>query len=95
MLKNKAKLFKAMGDETRLKIIQSLLGGERCACSIVPLVGRAQPTVSQHLKVLLQSGILSSRRQKTNIWYKLKSKEAAKIMKVLGIKKLFVKRDKC
>ncbi len=87
MLKENAALLKALGDETRLKILQSLLDGERCACSIVPLCGKAQPTVSQHLKVLLQCGILTSRRDGTNIWYKLKSPEAAKIMEILRISK--------
>jgi ArsR family transcriptional regulator len=95
VLKEKALLLKALGDPTRLKIIQSLLNGERCACSIVPLCGKAQPTVSQHLKVLLNSGILQSRRVGVNIWYKLKSPQAARILEVLKISKIRGKKESC
>jgi ArsR family transcriptional regulator len=95
MLKHKALLLKALGDETRLKIVQSLMGGERCACSIVPMSGKAQPTVSQHLKVLLSSGVLQSRRDGVNIWYKLKSREAALVLKALKIKKTAGKGGRC
>ncbi|MCL6089148.1 MAG: metalloregulator ArsR/SmtB family transcription factor [Candidatus Marsarchaeota archaeon] len=95
MLKRKARLLKALSDETRLKIVQALLGGEMCACTLVPASGKAQPTVSQHLKVLLQSGILESRRDGVNIWYKLKSPEAARIMDVLRIPKTSRKGADC
>jgi ArsR family transcriptional regulator len=82
------KLLKALADETRVKIIQCLLGGERCACAIVPAVGKAQPTVSQHLKILEEAGILESRRKGVNIWYMIRSEEAIRIMKILDIKKI-------
>jgi ArsR family transcriptional regulator len=95
MLKENALLFKALGDETRLKIVQSLLGGERCACSIVPLSGKAQPTVSQHLKVLLSSGILQSRREGVNIWYKLHNPQAARVLGAIGIRKKAGKGGRC
>jgi DNA-binding transcriptional ArsR family regulator len=58
----KIKLLKAMGDETRIKILQYLLNGEKCACTIVPFIGKAQPTVSQHLKILVEAGILDVQR---------------------------------
>ena len=50
IMKEKVKLLKALADETRIKILQCLLNGEHCACSVVPFVGKAQPTVSQHLR---------------------------------------------
>jgi len=93
-MSEKVRLLKALGDETRIKILQHLLDGEKCACSIVPFVGKAQPTVSQHLKILEEAGVLESRREGVNIWYKLKSREAKQIMKVLGIKKI-KSRTKC
>ncbi len=86
-MKNKSKLLKALGDEVRLKIVQHLLDGEKCACSIVPFAGKAQPTVSSHLKILLEAGVLEQRREGVNIWYKLKSKNAIQIMKILGMRK--------
>jgi ArsR family transcriptional regulator len=82
------KLLKALADETRIKIVQCLLDGERCACAIVPAVGKAQPTVSQHLKILEEAGVLESRRKGINIWYKISSDQAIQIMKILDIQKI-------
>lgn len=87
-VQEKIKLLKALADETRIKIIQCLMDGERCACGIVPAVGKAQPTVSQHLKILEEAGILESRRKGTNIWYKIQSDQAFQIMKILNIPKI-------
>ncbi len=84
------KLLKALADETRIKIVQCLMGGERCACAIVPAVGKAQPTVSQHLKILEEAGILESRKKGVNIWYKIRSDQAIQIMKILKIQKIEV-----
>jgi len=91
-MKNEVKILKALADETRIRIIQCLLDGEKCACSVVPNVNKAQPTVSQHLKILEEAGIVESRRVGTNIWYKIKSKKARQIMEILNIKKMKDKR---
>jgi DNA-binding transcriptional ArsR family regulator len=87
-MKDKIKLLKALGDETRIKIVQYLLNGEQCACTIVPYIGKAQPTVSQHLKILEEAGILEVRRQGVNLLYKIKSREAVRILKILDIQKM-------
>lgn len=88
------RLLKALGDETRIKIVQLLLDGEKCACRLVPAAGKAQPTVSRHLKILEEAGVLESRRVGVNIWYKIKSGEARKILKMLGIGKLQIKEPR-
>lgn len=82
------KLLKALSDETRIKIIQCLLDGEQCACAVVPFIGKDQPTVSLHPKILEEAGILEFRREGVNIWYKIKSKEDVQIMNILGIQKI-------
>lgn len=87
-MKEKIKLLKALSDETRIKIVQCLMSGEQCACAIVPFIGKAQPTVSQHLKILEEAEILESRREGVNIWYRIKSKEAIQIMKILDIQRI-------
>jgi len=81
----KVKLLKALSDETRIKILQCLLDGEQCACSVVPTVGKSQSTISQHLRMLKEAGVVESRRDGVNIWYKIKSKKALQIMEFLDI----------
>jgi len=86
---NKSLLFKALGDETRFKIVSILLGGEKCACVIPKLVNRAQPTVSLQLKYLTNLGILSSRRDGKMILYKIGDQRICDLIKLsnnLGMK---------
>lgn len=61
-----AKLFKALSDEHRLKIIDLLSCGERCACDLLPHFQFSQPTLSHHMKVLIESGLVVSR--KVGVW---------------------------
>ncbi|HMK46906.1 MAG TPA: metalloregulator ArsR/SmtB family transcription factor [Methanocella sp.] len=86
----KIKLLKAMGDETRIKILQYLLNGEKCACTIVPFIGKAQPTVSQHLKILVEAGALDVRRDGVKMLYKIKDDNVVRIMEVLDIPRMEV-----
>jgi len=84
----KVKLLSALSNETRLQILQYLLNGELCACSIYPLTKKAQSTISGHLRILEEADIVESRRDGINIWYKIKNKEAVQIMKILNIQKI-------
>lgn len=85
---SRIKLLKALADETRIKIVQCLLDGEKCACAIVPAVGKAQPTVSQHLRILEEAGVLESRRKGVNIWYKIRSDQTIQIMHIMDFQKI-------
>jgi ArsR family transcriptional regulator, arsenate/arsenite/antimonite-responsive transcriptional repressor len=60
-----AKLAKALGDPVRLQLVDVLRkhAGKVCVCELVPLFDLAQPTVSHHLKVLREAGIVGSERQ--------------------------------
>lgn len=89
-MEKEIKLLKAMADETRIKILQYLLNGEQCACTIVPFIGKAQPTVSQHLKILVEAGILDMRRDGTSIFYRIKNAQAVRIMGILGIQRMHI-----
>ncbi|MGH2429743.1 MAG: ArsR/SmtB family transcription factor [Candidatus Limnocylindria bacterium] len=65
-------LLSAMADATRLSILRQLgeAGGEAiCACDFTECCNVTQPTISHHLKVLREAGILISERRGTNIWY--------------------------
>jgi ArsR family transcriptional regulator, arsenate/arsenite/antimonite-responsive transcriptional repressor len=67
------KLFKALGDETRLEIVGLLAaaGTELCACDIESHFQLSQPTISHHLKILREAGLLTGERRGTWIYYAL------------------------
>ena len=60
---NNARVFKAFGDETRLRILSLLQSGEKCACVLVESVNVTQPTLSHHMRVLVDSGIVTARKE--------------------------------
>lgn len=63
-----ALMLKALGDETRVKIFALLSGGELCACKILEKFAFTQPTLSYHMKILSESGLVKSRRD--GVWMK-------------------------
>jgi len=69
------RLFKALADRHRLQILNCLLqSGEEsvCVCEFQPLLGIKQPTVSHHLKQLVEAGLLERERRGTYAYYRLK-----------------------
>jgi len=58
-----ARWFHALSDETRLRIVELLRGGECCVCDLQDSVGAAQSRLSFHLKVLREAGLVNDRRQ--------------------------------
>jgi ArsR family transcriptional regulator len=86
MLDNKVKFFKALGDETRLTIISYLLEHSYCACDFSSLTKKDQTTVSKHLKVLVEVGILKYEKQGRNIIYSIKNREIECLLISLGIR---------
>jgi DNA-binding transcriptional ArsR family regulator len=85
-MKNEVKILKALADETRLKIVLSIGDDEICACELVPFTKKAQPTVSQHLKILLGAGVLSQRKEGKHILYRIKDRRVLKLIEVLGVR---------
>ncbi len=66
-------VFKALGDPTRLRIVQMLAKhGEVCVCQIVCELGMNQPAISHHMAKLKQAGLLNSRKAEQWIHYSLK-----------------------
>jgi len=80
-LKLKAKLFRGLGDSTRLAILESLRGGEKSASQITKKVGQSQSNVSNHLACLLECGLVKNRRDGKNILYSLGDKKIEEILK--------------
>lgn len=66
--KEYALFMKALGEETRLKIFHMLSDGELCACKILEEFHITQPTLSYHMKILCESGLVNGR--KDGIWMK-------------------------
>lgn len=59
---NEAKVFKAFCDENRLQILEMLRGGEKCGCKLLEELKISQSTLSHHMKILCDSGIVSGRK---------------------------------
>lgn len=67
-----AAVFKALSDETRLRILKSISQmRELCECMIVPAFGLSQPTISYHLKVLREAGLIESERRGQWVYHRL------------------------
>lgn len=76
----KAKLFRGLGDSTRLSILESLRNGEKSTTDIVKEIGQGQSNVSNHLSCLLDCGLVQNRRQGKNIFYSISNKKVAKLL---------------
>lgn len=83
MVDKKLALLRSLADETRLKIVIFLIGGEKCVCEIFPYVKKTQSTVSTHLNNLEKNGIVESRRQGKYIYYKLTNKKIVDLINIL------------
>jgi ArsR family transcriptional regulator len=82
-----AKAFSALGDPVRLRVVSLLMtapGGAVCACDLVEPVGKSQPTVSHHLKVLRDAGLVTATRKGANIWYAVVPEQLAALRAVLA-----------
>lgn len=62
-LGDRARLFKALGDDVRLKLLHLMRDQEVCVCDLTTLLGMAQGTLSHHLSVLHQAGLVTARKQ--------------------------------
>lgn len=85
-MRESLRIFKALCDETRLKIVEFLINGEKCVCEIVPYIKRTQSTVSIQLAKLENLGIVESRREGKSVYYKLVNKKVMEILKIVNDK---------
>ena len=82
-----AHLLKALADPTRLRLVSMVAaheGGEACVCDLTEPLGLTQPTISHHLKILVDAGIFT--RDKRGVWayYALRPAALAALAEVLG-----------
>lgn len=69
-----ARVFKAFCDENRLMILEMLQTGEKCACHLLDQMNISQSTLSHHMKILCESGIVISRKEGKWTYYSISSK---------------------
>jgi DNA-binding transcriptional ArsR family regulator len=86
ILEGQASILKALGQPTRLQILELLNNGERCVCEIFPAIHQEQANVSKHLSILKQAGILESRKDGLRILYRIKAPEILNLLS--GVSKL-------
>jgi ArsR family transcriptional regulator len=66
-----AKVFKAFCDETRLRVLSLLQSGEKCACVLLVMVNVEQSTLSYHMKILVESGVVAARKEGRWMYYSI------------------------
>jgi ArsR family transcriptional regulator len=82
-----ARMFAALGDPARLQILSILSAapeGEVCVCDFVEPLGKSQPTVSHHLKVLGDAGLVEGDRRGKWVWYRLVPARLASLQAALS-----------
>ena len=78
-------VFKALSDETRLRIIKLLEHGELCVCHLVAAFDMSQPKISFHLKALKEAGLVRDRREGKWMYYRLNESDLLRRLLLLSI----------
>ena len=82
-----AKGFAALGDPVRLHLLSMIAAGGQqgaCVCDLIEPSGRSQPTVSHHLKILREAGLVTSEKRGTWAWYFVQADRLAALRTALG-----------
>lgn len=79
-----SRLFRALGDETRLRIVALLAHGELCVCHVEQALGLTQPNASRQLGILRAAGIVDSRRDGTWVYYRIAPQEHDAVQRILA-----------
>lgn len=79
------RLFRALGDETRIRIVALLVHGELCVCHLEAALDLSQSNCSRQLGILKSAGIAESRRDGTWVYYRIVEQEVASVEAVLGV----------
>ena len=78
-----AGIFKALGDENRIRILKMLCTGEKCACKLLEELHITQPTLSHHMKILCDSGLVNGRKEGKWMHYSIHSEGIGKAEKMM------------
>lgn len=79
-----ARLFAALSDRTRLRLLNLMNGREVCVCYFVAILGQSQPKISRHLAYLRNAGIVAARREGRWMHYRLVRPDTSEVAAILG-----------
>jgi len=77
-------VFKALGHLARLKMVDALGGGEMCVCDLVEVAGLKWATVSRHLAILKNAGVVEDEKRGKQVFYRLRLKCVADMNRCMG-----------
>ncbi len=75
---------KALGDPTRVRVLAALRHGELCVCELVDALGISQSSLSSHLQICRQAGVLTTRKESRWIYYSLSTRYAPLIERIFS-----------
>ena len=78
-----AQVFKAFCDENRLRILELLRSGEKCACKLLDDLHITQPTLSHHMKILCDAGVVQGRKEGKWVHYSIRQEGAERAKRLL------------
>jgi len=84
-INKESKFFKALADETRLKILKILEVQEMCVCEVMVALNLTQPTASHHLGLLENAGLVNARKEGKWVFYSVVDRKLIENMRALGI----------
>lgn len=86
---------KALSDPNRIRALMALRSGELCVCQIIELLGLAPSTVSKHMSILKQAGLVDSRKDSRWVYYRLakNAKKKPELGKVIKLSIAFLEQD--
>jgi ArsR family transcriptional regulator len=82
-MKKIANIFKALSDDTRLRVIKLLQERELCVCELMQVLDMSQPRISRHMSVLKNAGLVEDRREGKWVYYSLRKETQDKEIKIL------------
>ena len=82
--KDDAKVFKALCDENRLYILSLLESGEKCGSKLLEVLHIGQPTLSHHMKILCDAGVVNGRKDGKWVYYSINTNGATHVRELLG-----------
>lgn len=89
------KILKALGEETRIRIFETLRGGKLCACKILERFHISQPTLSHHMKILCDSGLVLAEKDWKWTYYSIDCQKLNDLLGYLGDTKCNNEKNTC